>query len=209
MIDSLVIAGTALRGAFARATSELAAGIRVPQEPLTLRDVADRVLGTAEVCDSAEGDLFVEAHVDPACAPCLINAPYLSVAALLDADDGPATVGHILISLSATDPFQLPYRITRVPADLAGHGLLHDYHRVRVVDQVHDVEIALRADGQMDVVFDEGKSHFEWRHRKEVCRQGLPGAIAEGFGFGSWGDLETAGDVSTARAILSRVARLL
>lgn len=209
MVDDVLIRGVALRGEFAAGIHELPAGFAIDDDVVALRDVDGRALGYVHLSIDDRGDLLAAGGVAVTWVDRLVGVPFLAAALELGGEGVPAPVRHVIVSAEGNDPLQLPYRVVGVPESVAGHVFLRDYAQVRVVDQAHDVRVEARPGGELGVVFDSAMSHVEWRHRVEVARAALPGAVARGFGFSSWEELATGADVATPRAVLAEAARLL
>jgi hypothetical protein len=209
----LTLRGVAFRGARITETPELANGVTLPTEPVTLRTLHDELLGEARL-SWLDGDVFVEATLPTDRLIKLIGSPHFCVAIRVneDEDDEPAVVAFIAVCASVTDPFQLPYRISGAPDHWQDWLRRYDYRLTRIVDEAHEVEVSL--DPQTNEVatrFDEGKSHVEWRHESEDRQRALPNAVAQGFGYDTWEDLtgeETGNGLTVARNVLDQVTRL-
>jgi hypothetical protein len=211
--EYLTLHGVAARGEHLRGIEELKHGLKLPEDGcLSLFTVRDELVGEATVTLNAAGDVLVEGVIPASEVGGLLSAPHLCVAARLEADDAPASLSRILVSGTATDPFQLPYRLTRVPEDLEGFIARAGYDRVWVIDERHDVEVSYdAAAGEWNAAYDEDKSHVEWRHESEARRAELPEAVARGFGFDSWADLVAEASDSgvhvCARSVLEEITR--
>lgn len=206
----LTLRGVALRGDHVKTLEELANGVALVDGSVTVRTAHDQLVGEATL-DLIDGDVHVTATVPASEAAGLTNAPYLAVALRLS-EEGPAEVAFVLVTGSATDPFQLPYRLTDVPSELEDLAWKLGYEPVTIVDERHDVEITYDYQtGKRTAVYDPDKSHVEWRHDRELSRLDLPDAVARGFGYTTWMELareETGNGLTVARSVLDEVTRL-
>lgn len=206
----LTLRGVALRGDHVKTLEELANGVALVDGSVTVRTAHDQLVGEATLT-LVNGDVHAVATVPAHQIDGLTDAPYLAVALRLS-EEGPAEVAFILVTGSATDPFQLPYRITDVPSEL--ESLVRDlgYEPTTIVNERHDVEITYDYQtGKRTAVYDPAKSHVEWRHDRELNRLDLPDAVARGFGYASWAELsveETGNGLNVARSVLDEITKL-
>jgi hypothetical protein len=205
--DYLTLRGVALRGEHADRTANLAGGVAIPQPSVPVKTLWDELVGDAALSLDDAGDLTAVVTVPATEVSHLMGAPHLAVAVNVESDQ--RDVGFLIVCASATDPEQLPYRITHVSDGLLDHELLQEYHVETVVDERHDVEISIGDSGAVNVVYDPDKSHVEWVHLDEERRISLLNAVAVGFGAGCWQDLlDTSRDLTQPLAVLQEVNRV-
>lgn len=203
----LTLRGVALRGEHADRTSDLAGGVTVPNPSVPVKTLWDELVGEATLTLNEVGDLTAIVTVPETEVHGLVGAPHLAVAVNVESDR--RDVGFLVVCASATDPEQLPYRITHVGDGLEVHELLMEYHVETVVDEPHDVEVSVDVAGGVSVVYDPDKSHVEWVHLDEDRRISLLNAVAMGFGAGCWQDLvSTSSDLTQPLAVLREINRV-
>lgn len=187
--DALIIRGLAHRGNCDPEIAQYVAGA-VPTAPSLwlYPEFNGTVIGDAVVNVRDNGDVAVEAQVPLNCLKWLMDFPFLALA-IKDSEEGPREIIQVAVTRHAGDPLQLPYRILQLP-DQFERQFFRDYEQVVVVDEPHDAPVQLSDDGSVAPVFDIAKSHIELRHRSERIRTAIPHAVARGFGFDNWDEIE-------------------